>query len=99
MSIEFLQVTEDEGEEHIELPLEEDGTLLLSTLQAQFPGSCGLKYRSTESRAVRGVRLNEGNLHPPSNGWGTQIYFCVFPKGTINLILLGLIFVLNNSNF
>lgn len=85
MSIEFLQVTEDEGEEPIELPIEEDGTLLLSTLQAQFPGSCGLKYRSTESRAVRGVRLNEGNLHPPSTGWGTQVYFCVFPKGIFNL--------------
>lgn len=82
MSIEFLQVTEDEGEEPIELPIEEDQTLLLSTLQAQFPGSCGLKYRSAESRAVRGVRLNEGNLHPPAAGWGTQIYFCVFPKGT-----------------
>lgn len=83
MSIEFLQVSEEEGEEPIELPVEEDGTLLLSTLQAQFPGTCGLKYRNPDSRAIRGVRLNEGRLHPPipESGWGSQVYFCVFPKG------------------
>lgn len=100
MSIEFLQVTEDEGEEPIELPIEEDGTLLLSTLQAQFPGSCGLKYRSTESRAVRGVRLNEGSLHPPgsTSGWGTQIYFCVFPKGKFKSAVLRLSYK-KNFNF
>lgn len=82
MSMEFLQVAEDEGEEPIELPVEEDGTLLSSTLQAQFPGACGLKYRNPESRAIRGVRSNEGRFYPPSteSGWGTQVYFCVFPK-------------------
>ncbi|XP_022904976.1 TAR DNA-binding protein 43-like isoform X1 [Onthophagus taurus] len=81
MSIEYLQVAEDEGEEPIELPTEDDGTLLLSTLSAQFPGSCGLKYRNPDSRAMRGVRLSEGRLHPPPEiGWGSQIFYCVFPK-------------------
>lgn len=82
MSMEFLQVAEEEGEEPIELPVEEDGTLLLSTLQAQFPGCCGLKYQSPESRSTRGVRSNEGRFYPPSSdsGWGSLIYFCVFPK-------------------
>ncbi|XP_019877671.1 TAR DNA-binding protein 43 isoform X2 [Aethina tumida] len=81
MSIEYLQVAEDEGEEPIELPTEDDGTLLLSTLSAQFPGSSGLKYRNPENRIVRGVRLSEGRLHPPSSGgWGSQIFYCVFPK-------------------
>lgn len=80
--MDFVQVAEDEGEEPIELPTEEDGTLLQSTLQAQYPGSCGLKYRNEETKAVRGVRLNEGRFYPPSTdgGWGTQIFFCVFPK-------------------
>ncbi|XP_055708864.1 TAR DNA-binding protein 43-like isoform X3 [Phlebotomus papatasi] len=89
MSIEFLQVSEEEGEEPIELPVEEDGTLLLSTLQAQFPGTCGLKYRNPDSRAIRGVRLNEGRLHPPipESGWGSQVYFCVFPKGAVTSIV------------
>lgn len=82
MSIEYVQVAEEEGDEQIELPSEEDGTLLLSTLQAQFPGTSGLKYRNSVSNAIRGIRLTEGRLHPPQgeDGWGNQIYFCVFPK-------------------
>lgn len=81
--MDFVQVSEEEGDEPIELPAEEDGTLLLSTLQGQFPGSCGLKYRNIDTKAVRGVRSNEGRLFPPSieSGWGEDIYFCVFPKG------------------
>nr|XP_017018715.1 TAR DNA-binding protein 43 isoform X2 [Drosophila kikkawai] len=80
--MDFVQVSEEEGDEPIELPAEEDGTLLLSTLQAQFPGSCGLKYRNMDTKAVRGVRSNEGRLFPPSvdSGWGEYLYFCVFPK-------------------
>jgi len=42
----YLQVVEEEGDEPIELPVEEDGTLLISTLASQFPGCSGLKYRS-----------------------------------------------------
>lgn len=82
MSVEYLQVAEDEGEEPIELPTEDDGTLLLSTLAAQFPGASGLKYRNPDSRTMRGVRLSDGRLHPPPEiGWGSQIFYCVFPKG------------------
>ncbi|XP_066997990.2 TAR DNA-binding protein 43 [Anabrus simplex] len=76
----YLQVAEDEGEEPIELPTEDDSTLLLSTLAAQFPGTCGLKYRNPESRTMRGVRLVDGRLHPPESGWGNCVYYCVFPK-------------------
>jgi len=79
----YIQVAEDEGEEPIELPTEDDTTLLLTTLSAQFPGTCGLKYRNPESRTMRGVRLVDGRLHPPENGWGKAIYFCVFPKGIL----------------
>lgn len=77
----YLQVSEEEGDEPIELPTEEDGTLLLSTLVAQYPGTCGLKFRNPESQSLRGVRLLDGRLHPPENGWGSHVYYCVFPKG------------------
>jgi hypothetical protein len=77
----YLQVAEDEGEEPIELPAEDDGTLLLSTLSAAYPGTCGLKYRNPDSRAMRGVRLVDGRLHAPETGWGNAVYYCVFPKG------------------
>jgi TAR DNA-binding protein 43 len=77
----YIQVAEDETEEPIELPTEDDGSLLLSTLAAQFPGVSGLKYRASESRTMRGVRLLEGRFQPPEEGWGNHVYFCVFPKG------------------
>ena len=40
-----MQVVEEEFDEAVELPIESDGTLLLSTLAAQYPGATGLKYR------------------------------------------------------
>ncbi|XP_059084418.1 TAR DNA-binding protein 43-like isoform X1 [Tigriopus californicus] len=80
----YLTVAEEEGEEPIELPSEEDGTLLLTTLTAQFPGACGLKFRNPETRSWRGVRLTEGRLYPPADtGWGTHIYVSVLPKESI----------------
>jgi len=47
----------------------------------------GLKYRNLDTKAVRGVRSNEGRLFPPSveSGWGEYAYFCVFPKGKFEL--------------
>lgn len=82
MSLTYVQVAEDEGEEPIEVPCEEDGTLLLSTLAAQFPGTCGLKYRNESTGTMRGVRVTDGKLQPPpGTGWGNSLYICVFPKG------------------
>lgn len=82
MSIEYVQIAEEEGEEPMELPSEEDGSLLLSTLQAQYPGACGLKYRNSDTNTIRGLRMNEGRIHPPTvDGWGQECYICVFPKG------------------
>jgi hypothetical protein len=77
----YILVAEEENEEPIEVPTEEDCTLLLTTLCAQFPGSCGLKFRNPETNALRGVRLLDDRFHPPEEGWGPGVYFCVFPKG------------------
>lgn len=63
----------------IELPIEDDFSLLMSTLQAQFPTSTGLKYPNPESGAWRGVRMTDNSLHPPHEGWGDNIYIVVFP--------------------
>lgn len=76
----FIQVAEEENDEPIELPCEDDGTLLLTTLSAQYPGTCGLKYRNPETGTMRGVRLLDGRFHPPEAGWGTLVYIGVFPK-------------------
>ena len=77
-----LSVCEDEGDDPIELPAEEEGTLLLTTLTGQFPGACGLKFRNPDTRGWRGVRLTDGRLFPPTDtGWGTHVYISVLPKG------------------
>lgn len=74
-------MAEEEVEETIEFPIESDGTLLLSTLQAKFPDASGLQYRNAVSNAIRVIRFTEGRLYPPSgDGWGNQVYLCIFPK-------------------
>ena len=75
----YIQVCEDESEEPIELPLEADGGLLLSTLVAQFPGASGIKYRTT-SNSFRGVRLVDEVFHLQDDEW-SNVFICVFPKG------------------
>jgi len=59
--------------------VETDDTVLLSSLSAQFPGACGLKYRHPETRTLRGVRLVEERLVAPDEGWDFD-FFCTFPK-------------------
>lgn len=78
---QYLHVVEDETEEPMEVPSEDNGTLLLSTLVAQFPGACGLKFRNPATNAMRGVRLVEGTLYPPEDYWGQHVYVIVYPKG------------------
>ncbi|KAK7497777.1 hypothetical protein BaRGS_00010911 [Batillaria attramentaria] len=76
---QFIQVCEDTSDEPIEIPSEDDGTLLLTSLAAQFPGACGLKYKA-DTGAFRGIRLADGVLYPPDGVWGNTQYIAVFPK-------------------
>ncbi|XP_054159788.1 TAR DNA-binding protein 43-like [Oppia nitens] len=80
---QYIQVAEEEGEEAIEIPCEEDtnSSVLLSTLTSIFPGASGLKYRNSETGTFRGVRLTDGRLQPPEQGWrANSLYYCAFPK-------------------
>ncbi|XP_045495433.1 TAR DNA-binding protein 43-like [Colias croceus] len=98
MSIEYVVVSEGEQDEPIELPTEEDGSLLLSTISAQFAGASGLKYRS--GGRLRGLRLSDDRVLPPAEGWAAFRYFCAFPRSDVptsaprprcsDLIVLGL---------
>ncbi|XP_025412262.1 TAR DNA-binding protein 43-like [Sipha flava] len=72
----YVQVSESENSDPIDMPTEEDNSLLLSTLEAQYPGIIGLKYRV--NNRLRIVRLNEGKLYPPEDGWLDRIYMCNF---------------------
>ena len=65
MSAEWVTVVQEEGDEPIEIPTESDGTILLTSLTAQFPGVTGLKFRNPETNTLRGVRCSENQLFPP----------------------------------
>jgi hypothetical protein len=79
---EWVAVVQEEGDEPIEIPTESDGTMLLTSVTAQFPGVTGLKFRNPETNTLRGVRCTENQLFPPDadEGWGTQTYICTRPK-------------------
>jgi len=75
---QYVRVTEDESLPAIELPTEADGSILLSTLQGQFPGACGLRYKNPETDSWRGIRLLDNMLCPPAEeGWGCHLYVVV----------------------
>ncbi|KAH8869130.1 TAR DNA-binding protein 43 [Schistosoma japonicum] len=77
----YVKICETEDDQPIEVPLEDDDTLLLSTLTAQFPDCTGLKYKSGDSGCFRGVRLLDDRLFPPADGhWYKNTFCCVFPK-------------------
>ncbi|KAK2725833.1 uncharacterized protein LOC136032058 [Artemia franciscana] len=65
----------------IELPLEDDGSLLLTTLTSQFPDATGLTFYCESAQATRGLKLSEGKLWPPRGGWSNTIYSCTTNKG------------------
>ena len=70
----FVKIAEnDSSTSFMELPKEDDGSLLLSTLTGQFPNAVGLKYKSS-SGAWRGIRISDNILDAPSAGWGDTVY-------------------------
>lgn len=77
----YIRVVEDENDDPMELELEPDGNLLISTLSGQFASASGLKYRNPESGALRGLRTGDGKIYPPADGWKDHLYIAVFPKG------------------
>ena len=50
----FVKVSENENQDDsVEIPVEAQGCILMTTLTAQFPGACGLKFK-TEQGTWRG---------------------------------------------
>lgn len=79
----YIKVGECETDgEPIELPVEKDNTIFLSSVSAQFPGACGLKYRYQESQTMRGLKLVDGTLYLPTQNqdWKESLYIVVYPK-------------------
>jgi len=78
---EWVAVSSEETEEPVEIPTEADGTMLLTSVTAQFPGATGLKFRNPDTNTLRGVRMQGEVMFPPGEeGWGQYTYICVRPK-------------------
>uniref|UniRef100_A0A8R1HSD7 TDP43_N domain-containing protein n=1 Tax=Caenorhabditis japonica TaxID=281687 RepID=A0A8R1HSD7_CAEJA len=75
---EFILVQDPNGEDPIELPTD-DGSVLMSTLQASFPGATGLKYKNPKTGANRAVQVDPTGLKllPPSDGWENKTFFVI----------------------
>ncbi|XP_065178701.1 TAR DNA-binding protein 43-like [Sycon ciliatum] len=75
---QYIVITDDESKPDslVEVPLEEDGMLLVTTLESQFAGASGLKYRAA-SGAFRGLRVADDKVHPPTEGWETAANYVV----------------------
>ena len=74
----YIVVTLD-GNENLELECDENGRFMLSSLDALVGvTTSGLKYISHTSR-YRGVRVQDGELLPPSDGWqsDTRVYHVI----------------------
>jgi len=69
---------EDDG--LVEVPTQEDGSVLLSTVTGQFPKAIGLRFKS-DIGSWRGICLDENNvMKPPTMGWGDVEYYVVRAK-------------------
>ena len=76
----YIRVCESpENPNVIELPTQDDGTILLTTITAQHADVIGLRFKSA-SGAWRGVPVTEGALRPPLEGWGSTDYFVTLSK-------------------
>ena len=66
------------------IPIDRDGTIPLSTIQAQFGAAVtGLKYKNKGMEGWTGIRLGDGVLSQPKGGWGSRLYVVVvIPAGT-----------------
>ncbi len=60
----------------MDIELEEDGTMLLSSLQAIWPSATGLSFVSDGRK--RCVRVSSTKLFPPQGTWGNRAYNAIY---------------------
>ena len=83
MEDSYVLVSDVELGEPIEMPVESDGSVLLSSIQSQFPSAIGLKFRNPATKAFRAIRLVEGRLLPPNSdsGWDPETIYLINSNG------------------
>jgi len=75
----YINIIDEVTSESCELPSETDGTISLATVQSQFPGAIGLRFKGPTDY-WRGVSLNDSEIFDvPLAGWGGTAYQVVMP--------------------
>ena len=74
-NLDYILVTLD-GEEPIEFECEEDGSFLLTSLEAVVgcDVTC-LRYKNETTGNYRFVKVSNGKFLPPKDGWGLRLYY------------------------
>ncbi|KAG4078983.1 hypothetical protein HA402_001638 [Bradysia odoriphaga] len=72
-----VKIARVEGGDPIEFAVEEDDSIIGSTVKSIFPGLSGIKFR-TDHSTYRAVAFVDDRYHPPVGGWTDRIYICVF---------------------
>ena len=71
------------GESEIDVELEEDGSLALSSLKALCANATGLCFTS-ENGTRRSVRVVDNKCFPPQGKWEERVYEVVVPETDVN---------------
>lgn len=80
---DYILVTKD-GNKKWELEHEDNGDILVCSLQDQFGENCkALSYVNPKTKNFRGVRVRGGVFIPPKDGWGgptgDRVYWITAP--------------------
>lgn len=72
----------DNVDDAVEIEVQPEGHILMSTLRSQFPGACGLRFK-TEQSVWRAVNLVDEKLFLAKDDVWSQklVYIATFPKG------------------
>ena len=71
-----IKVKQPQGNGFVYMDIEDDNTLPLESLYAQFQGAIGLKFEFEES--FHAIRVRNGALCAPRSGWEGKSYHVVF---------------------
>uniref|UniRef100_A0A914VQG8 TAR DNA-binding protein 43 N-terminal domain-containing protein n=1 Tax=Plectus sambesii TaxID=2011161 RepID=A0A914VQG8_9BILA len=61
--------------ESVEIPVEKDGSILLSTLQSAFPGAHGLYFFDGSSKHAVKYDGKDAKIIAPEDGWNERAYY------------------------
>ncbi|EJW85491.1 hypothetical protein WUBG_03595 [Wuchereria bancrofti] len=70
----------EDGNNMLEIPVDDDGNLPIATLAHSFPEAIGLKFKNQSTGIYRTLAVDEQKrcIYPPKGGWGTRRYVAIF---------------------